>query len=296
MVRMTWSRNRCAAVMLLAGTASLVACGDSHETSPVGPALAATITLAPSAPPALTVGDTLRLTATVKDASGGVLDHPVTWASSDTASARITSNGLVTAWGAGSATITATSDTASASTTLTVSAATPVLLAPAAVIGKDSLPPGDTPNGGQGQAVGDINCETMAQLAYHIHAHLSLIVNGEQLAIPLGIGTVNPQVQDDFVTAASCFYWLHTHDASGIVHIEPSVNEPLTLGQFFDIWGQPLTSTSVAGFSGPVTVFVDGAPYTGDPRAISFTERMQITLEVGTPLVPPPVYQFPDIY
>lgn len=295
MLRMTWPWNRWAALMLCASIVSLDSCGGSHDSS-VAPELAATIALTPSTAPTLTVGDTLKLAAVVKDANGATLDHPVTWSSGDTNIAQITSAGLVRAWGVGSATITATSDTASASIPLTVNAATPILLAPAAVIGKDSLPQGDTPTGGQGQTVNGMPCETMAQLAYHIHVHLSLIVNGEQLAIPLAVGAVNPQVQANFVTAASCFYWLHTHDASGIVHVEPSVNQPLTLGQFFDTWGQPLTATNTAGFSGPLTVFVDGKRYTADPRAIAFTERMQITLEVGTPLVPPPVYAFPDVY
>lgn len=295
MMCVMWARNRSAALLLFASVALLAGCG-SERATPAGPELAATVTLAPSSPPALTVGDTLRLAATVEDANGTVLDHPVTWSSSDTSVARIASTGLITAWGAGSATITATSDSASASVPLTVNAATPILLAAGGVIGKDTFPAGDTPRGGQGQAIGDITCLGTEQVVYHIHVHLSLIVNGEQLAIPLGVGILDRQVQNGIVTAGSCFYWLHTHDASGILHVESPVARPLSLGQFFDVWGQPLTLTNVAGLAGPLTVFVDGKPYSDDPRNITFTERMQITLEVGTPVVPPPVYQFPDIY
>jgi hypothetical protein len=40
---------------------------------------------------------------------------------------------------------------------------------------------------------------------------------------------------------------------------------------------------------------VDGKRYEGDPRAIVLGAHMQITLEVGEPVVvPPPVYVFPN--
>ena len=61
----------------------------------------------------------------------------------------------------------------------------------------------------------------------------------------------------------------------------------------FDIWGQPLDRTIVAGINGPVTAYVNGAQYDGDLRAIPLTAHQQITLEVGTPIVPPPNYVFP---
>jgi hypothetical protein len=39
---------------------------------------------------------------------------------------------------------------------------------------------------------------------------------------------------------------------------------------------------------------VDGRPYTGDLRAIVLTAHEQITIEVGEPVVAPPVYTFPS--
>ncbi len=54
----------------------------------------------------------------------------------------------------------------------------------------------------------------------------------------------------------TCFYWLHVHTTDGIVHIEsPSKTQGFTLGQFFDIWGVPLSSTQVGPATGKVTVF-----------------------------------------
>jgi uncharacterized protein YjdB len=62
----------------------------------------------------LTVGDSVALTATAKDASGNViLDAPITWSSNNTAVASVSSTGVVTAKGGGTATITAQSGSAS---------------------------------------------------------------------------------------------------------------------------------------------------------------------------------------
>lgn len=172
-------------------------------------------------------------------------------------------------------------------------------LAPGLVVGEETFAKGNTPQGGQGDPVDGIPCETNEVVTYHIHAHLSLFVNGAQRAIPRAIGVINPQDTDStgtFVLAGSCFYWLHTHDASGVVHIEMPSQADVTLGQFFDIWGQPLSTANVAGFEGTVTVYVDGEPYTDDPRAIKFAPHQEITLEVGEPLVTPPVYIFPAAY
>ncbi|HUY41138.1 MAG TPA: hypothetical protein VMV82_06175 [Candidatus Dormibacteraeota bacterium] len=141
-----------------------------------------------------------------------------------------------------------------------------------------------------GAPVDGITCLTTEQTVLHIHTHLALFVNGKQLQIPAGIGIapIPPQ---------GCLYWVHTHDASGIIHIEaPQIGAPsggpFTLGMFFDVWGEPLTSDDVAGKRGPVTAYVNGALWQGDLRAIPLRAHQQITLEVGK-AVPPPNYAFP---
>ena len=167
----------------------------------------------------------------------------------------------------------------------------------AGTVGKPTFPDGNTAQGGQGDPVDGIECGTgMEAPSYHIHVHLSLYVNGEQLAIPKAIGVMNPQLAGDFVISGSCFYWVHTHDATGIIHVEPPTQIEVTLGEFFDLWGEPLSRTGVAGYSGAVTVIVDGEEYTGDPRDIVFEAHKQIALEVGTPVVTPDFYIFPDPY
>ena len=93
---------------------------------------AATVELSPTSLSFSSVSDTASLTATVKDHAGvTMIGAPVTWASSDTTKATVSSAGLVTAVANGTATITATSGSASATATTTVSqVASSVTLSP----------------------------------------------------------------------------------------------------------------------------------------------------------------------
>ena len=161
-------------------------------------------------------------------------------------------------------------------------------------VGRTFFEPGDTPRGGNGQPVNGIEGSSREMLKVHVHAHLALIHKGEQIAIPYGIGIVGPfKVNNGFVGMGQGIYWLHTHDATGIIHVESPDDRRYTLGNFFDIWGQALTIHEVAGLKGVVRAFVDGQPYSGDPRGIVLGAHTQITLEVSAPFVTPPVYAFP---
>ena len=114
---------------------------------------------------------------------------------------------------------------------------------------------------------------------------------GKQKTVPYGIGIADPQLQPGlgtpFVAAGSCFSWLHTHAADGIIHIESPVKRTFTLGNFFDIWGQPLSATQVGPEKGKVTALYNGQVWTGNPRDIPLGSHTQIQLEVGNPLVAP---------
>jgi hypothetical protein len=149
-----------------------------------------------------------------------------------------------------------------------------------------------------GQSVDGIGCKPLEQLAFHIHAHLTVFVDGAARQIPYGIGIAAPiraedTAQGPFATSGACFSWLHTHAADGIVHIESPVERSYTLGSFFDVWGQPLGPAMVASALGHVTAFVDGRPYEGNPRNIPLFAHAQIQLDVGRPLVAPESIQFP---
>jgi hypothetical protein len=170
----------------------------------------------------------------------------------------------------------------------------PIPLVQGTQVGLTMFEPGDTPRGGNGQPVDGIEGSSREMLKVHVHAHLSLFNKGQQIAIPYGIGIVRPfQANNGFVGMGQGIYWLHTHDATGIIHVESPDDRTYTLGQFFDIWGQTLTTNEVAGLKGAVRAFVDGKPYAGNPRGIVLAAHAQITLEVGTPIVPPPTYAFP---
>jgi hypothetical protein len=144
-----------------------------------------------------------------------------------------------------------------------------------------------------GAPVDGIACQTSEQVAYHIHAHLTIYASGARQVIPAGIGIPGPQqVIDGLVAGGKCLYWLHTHDATGVVHIESSVRRVYTLGQFFDVWGRPLSDTQVGGATGHVTAFVNGKRFAGDPGSIKLTPHAVIQLDVGK-IVPPQPFTFP---
>jgi hypothetical protein len=133
-----------------------------------------------------------------------------------------------------------------------------------------------------GQTVDGIHCEQMEGSVLHIHQHVAIFDHGKPITIPDDVG--RPLV-------GQCFYWLHTHTPDGIVHIESPNFKTFTLGNFFDIWGQPLGKTDVAGAKPKprehVAVWVDGRPYTGDPRNIQLTQHLDVTIDVGPPYAKP---------
>ncbi|HWF52333.1 MAG TPA: hypothetical protein VG294_16955 [Solirubrobacteraceae bacterium] len=150
-----------------------------------------------------------------------------------------------------------------------------------------------------GGNIDNIGCLGQEQTVFHIHAHLTLFVNGTPRQIPAAIGITNPQVQNTAEGAFagggtnSCFYWLHTHASDGIVHIESPTQRTYTVGNFFDIWGQPLGPSQVGPAKGSVTALYDGKLYEGNPRDIPLNAHAQIQLDVGKPLVAPVTIAFP---
>ena len=169
----------------------------------------------------------------------------------------------------------------------------PIPIAIGQNVGQATFATGDSSTGGQGQPVQGIPCDSSTP-ARHVHAHLTLIANGVQRAVPLAIGVQGAVDIQNFVVAGSCFYWLHTHDASGIIHLEAPVTTPLTLGQFFAIWGEPLSRSNIAGFAGTITAYVDSTRYDGDLSALAIESHQQITLIVGTVPAEIPIYAFPS--
>lgn len=164
---------------------------------------------------------------------------------------------------------------------------------------------GDSSTGGTGQAIDSITCNaTMPQDQFHIHSFVGVLVNGGWYAMPTAIGMVKPGAPTNgSVDAAQCFYLIHTHDSSGIIHQEAASSTPesgslFTLGNLLDIWGQPISANGLGSLTGMVRVFVATVPlrtmtattyseFTGDPRTIQLFSHEAIWIEVGPPYILP---------
>jgi hypothetical protein len=137
------------------------------------------------------------------------------------------------------------------------------------------------------------------RVEYHVHDQLYVFVNGQAVTVPAGIGinTQDPGVASfpsssgvtiGLVAACqhACISPLHTHDASGLIHIEAPKREPFNLGQFFTEWGVRLNAACVAKYCRPdvpINVYVNGAAYTGNPARLPLTGAQKITIVIGTP-------------
>jgi hypothetical protein len=141
--------------------------------------------------------------------------------------------------------------------------------------------------------------ERKETLAYHVHAHLDVFVDGRRVQVPAGIGidTANPGVQAGELYGGPayggiegcdvpCISPLHTHDVTGILHTESLTPRPNRLGQFFTEWGVRLDATCVGEFCEPevpIDVYVDGVPVDGNPADIKLTDRKEIAVVIGDP-------------
>jgi hypothetical protein len=113
--------------------------------------------------------------------------------------------------------------------------------------------------------------------ALHIHQHLDVYVDGRRVIVPAGIGIDESQ---GFISP------LHTHDVTGVIHVESPDVRTFTLGQFFAVWGLRFTPRCLGGYcttgSNVLRVFVDGKPFSGDPRVLPLAEHEEILVAYGT--------------
>lgn len=97
----------------------------------------------------------------------------------------------------------------------------------------------------------------------HQHVQLDIEIGAVPVAVPasLGIdpGLWNDHTYDEYGQMGGMSP-LHTHDGSGLVHLELARWHPFTLGDLFDVWGQPFDRDRVLSYVGPVTLTVDGQP------------------------------------
>ena len=73
-----------------------------------------------------------------------------------------------------------------------------------------------------------------SNLALHIHQQLSITINGEAVDIPANIG-----IETDIMRP------IHTHDASGKIHVEGTCERDFTLQELFAVWGKTFNSSCI---------------------------------------------------
>ena len=133
-----------------------------------------------------------------------------------------------------------------------------------------------------GGPVAGIHCDSMEGNVLHIHQHLAIFDHGKAVGVPDDVGRP---------LFGNCLYWLHTHTPDGIIHVEAPTLHVYTLGQFFAVWGRPLTRADVAGAKPrpgeKTTVWVDGAVYRGNPAKVELTQHLDVTIDVGPPAKKP---------
>jgi hypothetical protein len=124
----------------------------------------------------------------------------------------------------------------------------------------------------------------------HIHATLRISIDGQSVVVPEGIGMV-PQLYkshelDRYGIKDPRTYPLHTHDTSGMIHIESNDVRTFTLGQFFDVWGKRLNENCILdkcnNGSDEVRMYVDGVE-SSEFRDHVFKNGEVITIEYGVP-------------
>ena len=74
--------------------------------------------------------------------------------------------------------------------------------------------------------ISGITCDKVEHLVYHNHTKLVIKIQNETQNIPAGIGII----------PNDCIFWLHTHDDSGIIHVESPIKTAFSLDQFLKVW------------------------------------------------------------
>jgi hypothetical protein len=123
----------------------------------------------------------------------------------------------------------------------------------------------------------------------HYHAHLDVIINGEAVTVASQIGIAKTTISP-----------MHTHDKSGVVHIEAEEDAEFTTQQFFTEWEVALTKDCVGDFCADddhqLLGFVNGEQV-DDPSAIVFTRHDEVVIWYGSSSDSadiPSSYDFPE--
>jgi hypothetical protein len=78
-----------------------------------------------------------------------------------------------------------------------------------------------------------------SKMVMHIHPQITVSVNGQPTIVPENVGIDNTLWKDHSLDKYGMqgMSPLHTHDNSGTLHVESTVNRDYTLGEFVNVWG-----------------------------------------------------------
>ena len=165
---------------------------------------------------------------------------------------------------------------------------------------------GDYPNGGHGplnSTIGPDNVPCLGSMytgpvgkagdpGYHVHVFIGMFYQGKEVALPDGIGFADPEADFTYQPdptasplpppimnytqfATHCYYETHSHDASGMVHVESFIAPPgmfagqygtkYTFGDIMAVWGIPISATNWGPLNGAVSLYTSGQTHRGGP-------------------------------
>jgi hypothetical protein len=116
-----------------------------------------------------------------------------------------------------------------------------------------------------------------SNLAMHIHSNLQVFIDGQSYPVPVNLG-----IDQEGGYVAS----IHTHEASGTVHVESSTVDDFTIGDVFDIWGVRLSETCVGGYcdegQDTLRLYRNGTEITEPVRGVILEDQSVYVLAYGT--------------
>lgn len=160
-------------------------------------------------------------------------------------------------------------------------------------LGPKFHPPALSPRVAHRQGIGPFRCKRDGGRRFGVH--LELFAHGRVAVVPAGIAVAPPwRTLRPHVIDGACSYAARTRTSIGV--IEVAAGSRITLGDFFDLWGQPLGRDRLVGFRvaprGRVRAYVNGLRWQGPLRGIPLRRHAAIALELGRYVPPHPSFRF----
>jgi hypothetical protein len=144
----------------------------------------------------------------------------------------------------------------------------------AAEVGVQTTPPPWDPEYAHlAQRLDALDLPGLNEQIFHIHSLLHVYVNGKPVTVPANIGLKPP---------SGPFSPIHTHDTSGIVHMEADEEYPFTIGQFLAVWGVRFSNDQIGPYKSKgnekLSVYVNGEKVS---NAVNYVMKEHDNIVVG---------------